>query len=196
MANLYFPATSMPAAEWWHALWPDPEAVLRALTLQPSMSVVDLCCGDGHFTEALVNMQQAEVHGLDMDGELLALAKARAGNDVHWIEGDARDLPSYLPAPVDVVFIANTFHGVPEQTALARQVRMALKPGGVFIIVNWHVAAPSETMVLGQPRGPRKDMRMSPDELSTIVQPAGLELRQVVELPPYHYGAIFQKLEK
>ena len=195
MSKMFFPSTSMPAADWWKMLWPDPESVLRKLTVKPHMSVVDLCCGDGHFTEALVKMQRADVYALDMDREILTLAKARAGNSVHWIEADARDLPAYLPTLVDVVFMANTFHGVPEQTALARKVREVLKPGGLFIVVNWHVATPGETKVLGQPRGPRKDLRMTPVDVSKIVEPAGLELTQVVELLPYHYGVIFQKPE-
>jgi SAM-dependent methyltransferase len=195
MTKLFFPSTSMPAADWWKMLWPDPECVLRKLTLKPHMSVVDLCCGDGHFTQALVNLQQADIFALDMDREMLTLAQARAGNTVQWIEADARNLPTYLPKPVDVVFMANTFHGVPEQTTLARQVFKALKPGGMFIVVNWHVAAPTETKVLGQPRGPRKGLRMTPIEVSKIVEPAGLELNQVTELPPYHYGAIFQRPE-
>ncbi len=195
MSKMFFPSTTMPAADWWKMLWPDPASVLRKLTLKPHMSVVDLCCGDGHFTEALVKLQQAEIFALDMDREMLTLAQGRAGNAVQWIEADARDLPTYLPKPVDVVFIANTFHGVPEQTALARQVFKALKPGGLFVVVNWHVAAPTETRVLGQPRGPRKGLRMSPIEVSKIVEPAGLELIQVTELLPYHYGVIFQKPE-
>ena len=94
MSKLFFPATSMPAADWWKILWPDPACVLRRLTLKPHMSVVDLCCGDGHFTEALVKMQRAEVFALDIDREMLTLAKARAGKAVHWIEADARALPA------------------------------------------------------------------------------------------------------
>ncbi len=196
MSKMFFSSTSMPTADWWKMLWPDPECVLRKLTLKPNMSVVDLCCGDGHFTEALVKMQRGDIFALDMDREMLTLAKARAGTKVHWIEADARDLPAHLPVLLDVVFMANTFHGVPEPTALARKVKDALKPGGLFMVVNWHVASPGETKVLGQPRGPRKDLRMTPVQASKIVEPAGLELIQVVELPPFHYGAIFQKPEE
>jgi len=196
MSKLFFPATSMPAADWWKILWPDPECVLRRLTLKPHMSVVDLCCGDGHFTEALVKMQLGDIYALDIDREMLTLAKARAGKSVHWIEADARALPTYLPKKVDAIFMANTFHGVPEPTALARKLREALKPGGLFIVINWHVATPGENKVLSQPRGPRKDMRKTPVEVSKLVEPAGLELIQVAELPPYHYGVIFQNPEE
>ncbi len=195
MTKIIFPSTSMPDSDWWNALWPDPRCVLRKLSIKPPMSVVDLCCGDGHFTQALAEMQKADIYALDMNREMLTLAKARAGNGVHWVEGDARDLSRYIPKLVDVVFMANTFHGVPEQVALARQVFTTLKPGGLFIVVNWHVAQPEETKVLGHPRGPGKSMRMTPIQVSKTVEPVGLALIQVVELPPYHYGAIFQKPE-
>ena len=41
-----------------------------------------------------------------------------------------------LPAPVDYVFLANTFHGVPDQLGLARAVAAMLKPQGQFGIVS------------------------------------------------------------
>ncbi|HHB12481.1 MAG TPA: hypothetical protein ENK62_04715 [Chromatiales bacterium] len=34
--------------------------------------------------------------------------------------------------------MANTFHGVPDKTGLARAVHTALKPLGRFAIVNWY----------------------------------------------------------
>jgi hypothetical protein len=48
-----------------------------------------------------------------------------------------------------------------------------------------------ETLVLGQPRGPQTGM--TPADVAAAVEPAGFILACVVELPPYHYGAIFQK---
>ena len=36
-------------------------------------------------------------------------------------------------------------------------------------------------------------MRMEPDEVAATVEPVGLRLAQIVELPPYHYGVIFEK---
>jgi hypothetical protein len=34
---------------------------------------------------------------------------------------------------------------------------------------------------------------MTPDDVAAVVEPAGFILACVVELPPYHYGAIFKK---
>ena len=191
-----FPATVMPDRDWWAALWPDPAATLRALGITPDMTVLDLCCGDGWFTAPLAVLTGGRCHGLDLDPEMLAKAReevARAGTTVAgWIEGDARDLPALLPDKVDFVLIANTFHGVPDQTALAAAVAAVLSPGGRFAVVNWHAKPREETPVLGELRGPRDEMRMTPEQTRVGVVPAGFQLHELVELPPYHYGAVFR----
>lgn len=101
------------------------------------------------------------------------------------------ELSRLLGAPADYVLIANTFHGVPDKTALAREVATALKPSGRFAVVNWHPLPREETTVLDQPRGPSTELRMSPEQTRAMVEPAGFTLETLIELPPYHYGALF-----
>ncbi len=191
-----FPATVMPDRDWWAALWPDPEGTLRALGITPEMTVLDLCCGDGWFTAPLARLTGGKVYALDLDPAMLAAARAEvetAGATVlGWLEGDARDLHKLLEKKVDYVLIANTFHGVPDQTGLARVVAAILNPGGRFAVVNWHAQPREETPVLGQKRGPRTEMRMTPEQTCAVVEPGGFVLDEVVELPPYHYGAVFR----
>lgn len=191
-----FPATVMPDRDWWAALWPDPAAVLTALGIAPDMTVLDLCCGDGWFTAPLARLTGGRVYALDLDPEMLAAARAEvetAGATVlRWLEGDARDLGKLLEEKVDYALIANTFHGVPDQTGLARAVAAILKPDGRFVVVNWHARPREETPVLGSPRGPKTEMRMTPEATRAVVEPAGFDLEQVVELPPFHYGAVFR----
>jgi len=38
-------------------------------------------------------------------------------------------------------------------------------------------------------------MRMSAEEVQSAVEPAGFTLERVVELPPFHYGAVFRLVE-
>ncbi|PIO44958.1 methyltransferase [Phyllobacterium zundukense] len=185
----------MPDRDWWAVLWPDPEGMLRRIGVQPEMTVLDLCCGDGYFTAPLARLVGGRVYALDIDPLMIDQAKAevaRQGASVlKWICADAREVARLLPEPVDYVLMANTFHGVPDQPCLARAVRTLLRPQGVFCIVNWHAAAREETPVLGKPRGPGTDMRMSPDAVRTVVEPEGFRTARPVELPPYHYAAIF-----
>lgn len=196
-----FPATGMPDGEWWRALWPDPEGVLRRLGIDFGTSVVDLCCGDGHFTVALANIVGGlgKVTAVDLDPDMLAKAQhraARAGisnGAIRWVECDACALHDIVPTAPDYVLIANTFHGCPDKQQLARDVFNALKPGGQLAIVNWHARPREDTTVLGEPRGPMTGMRMSPERVMDEVLPVGFKLHGVVELPPYHYGIVFDK---
>ncbi|KRW96994.1 class I SAM-dependent methyltransferase [Paracoccus sp. MKU1] len=186
----------MPDRAWWAALWPDPEGVLRLLGIGRHMSVLDLCCGDGYFTAPLARLTGGKVYALDIDPAMIARAKrevACQGASVRqWICADALDVVKHLCDSVDVVLMANTFHGVPDQERLAAEVLKVLRPGGVFAIVNWHPLPREETTVLGQPRGPATDLRMPPEDVAAAVEPAGFALARIVELPPYHYGALFR----
>jgi len=192
----FYAATAMPDRDWWQALWPDPKGMLRALGIKPEMTVLDLCCGDGYFTAPLAALVEGKVVGLDIDPDMLDQARAevaRLGVSVsRWVCGDADGLAELLSERVDFVLIANTFHGVPDQTGLARAAASVLKPSGLFAVVNWHQIPREQTPVLDKPRGPKTEMRMSPEQVCAAVEPAEFALVDLVELPPYHYGAVFR----
>ena len=189
----FFPATAMPDSDWWGALWPEPSQVVAKLGIAPASDVVDLCCGDGLFTVALAHVAR-RVLAIDIDPWMLDLARAKisaAGvTNCAFVEGDAYEIATLVPWRADLVLIANTFHGVPDKERLARGVAAILKPNGRFVVVNWHRRPREETSVLGQPRGPKTDMRMEPDDVAAAIEQSGLRLERVVELPPYHYAAI------
>lgn len=192
----YFPATSMPDFDWWHELWPAPYQVLVSLGITPGMDVVDLCCGDGLFTAPLASLA-GRVIAVDLDPNMLEQARqkvsAQGSSNCEFGEGDAYDSAALVPWMADAVLIANTFDGMPDKPRLAQAVAAILKPLGRFVVVNWHRRPREETTVLAQPRGPRTEMRMTADEVAAVIEPAGLRLKQGIELPPYHYGATFEK---
>jgi len=191
----FFQGTEMPTASWWEVLWPDPAAVLAKVGLKTGMDVIDLCAGDGWFTLSIAKIAR-HVTAIDIDRGLLDVARQRlaAGGitNCDLIEGDAYDIAA-LTAPADFVFLANVFHGVPDRSRLAQAVRSALKPGGLFAIVNWHQRPREQTTVQGEPRGPATELRMSPEETIGAVEESGLKCVKLVEIPPYHYGAVFRR---
>jgi ubiquinone/menaquinone biosynthesis C-methylase UbiE len=190
----FFPATTMPDADWWQALWPDPVKVLVEMGVEPGTVAVDLCCGDGLFTAALAGIA-GHVYAIDIDPRMIDRARVAAAGTANcdFAVADAMTIAAVVPEPAGYVFLANTFHGVPDQLRLARAVAAILAPRGQFGIVNWHRRPREETAVLGQPRGPKTEMRMEVRDVMAAVAPAGLVLNRTVELPPYHYGAVFRR---
>ena len=155
----FFPATTMPDADWWQNLWPDPVKVLVEMSVEPGTVAVDLCSGDGLFTLALTGIA-GRVYVIDIDPDVLDRSRARVAaagaTNCHFVVADAMRVDAVVPEPVDYVFLANTFHGVPDQLRLARAVTAILKPCEQFGIVNWHRRPREETVVLGRPRGPKR----------------------------------------
>jgi ubiquinone/menaquinone biosynthesis C-methylase UbiE len=192
-----FAGTSMPSRDWWAALWPDPSSLLPALGVRADMTALDLCCGDGYFTAPLARIVGGRVYALDIDAEMIAQARDEAERQgvgvLQWITADAREVAALIPEQVDYVLLSNTFHGVPDKPGLAKVVADVLRPGGLFAIVNWHRTPREETTVLGVKRGPPTESRMSPACTQETVEPAGFNLSRLVDLPPYHYGAVFAR---
>jgi ubiquinone/menaquinone biosynthesis C-methylase UbiE len=192
----FFAGTEMPVAAWWEALWPDPAGVLTAVGIRPGMDVVDLCSGDGWFTLPMARIAKCVI-AVDIDGAMTEAAHRRlteAGvTNCRLVQGHAYDLARVAPCPVDFVFMANAFHGVPDKPRLAQAAREAVKPGGWFAVVNWHRRPREDTVVLGEPRGPPSEMRMTPEETIDAVAAGGLKYAELVEIPPYHYAVVFER---
>lgn len=192
----FFQGTEMPDTTWWRALWPNPARILSLVGLARGMDAVDLCSGEGWFTLPMAKVAR-HVMAVDIDAKMLALASSRLARErianCDYQLGDAYHLAEYVPRPIDLVFMANSFHGVPDRERLAQTVGKVLKPGGHFAIVNWRQLPREKTTVLGQPRGPSTELRLSPEQTVKSVEAGGLKGKGILDMPPYHYGAIFEK---
>lgn len=186
----------MPTAGWWDALWPNPAGVLEAVGLRRDMAAIDLCCGDGWFTLPMSKVA-ASVVAIDIDRTMLEAARDRlaaaGATNCKFVEGDAYELARHMRGPADFVLMANAFHGVPDQPRLADAIGKALKPAGRLAVVNWHQRRREETTILGEPRGPKSELRMSPEQTIASIEAGGLIFAGLVELPPYHYAVIMER---
>jgi ubiquinone/menaquinone biosynthesis C-methylase UbiE len=191
-----FEGTEMPTAGWWDALWPNPAGVLEAVGLRRDMAAIDLCCGDGWFTLPMSKVA-ASVVAIDIDRNMLEAARDRlaaaGATNCEFVEGDAYELARHTRGPADFVLMANAFHGVPDQPRLADAIGKALKPAGRLAVVNWHQRRREETTILGEPRGPKSELRMSPEQTIASIEAGGLIFAGLVELPPYHYAVIMER---
>ncbi|MFC4359879.1 class I SAM-dependent methyltransferase [Halobium salinum] len=194
-----FENTRQPDWDWWGRLWPTPGATLRRLGVAPEETLAEVGSGNGYFALPVARIADpAMVYAVDLDerllDELAHLASAQGIDTVEPVRGDARELSDLLPEPVDRVLFANALHGVDDPGTLLRQCFESLRPGGQFVVVNWHARPREETAVLGEPRGPPPERRMTPEATERVVlDAADFDLVEDVDLPPHHYGLVFER---
>ena len=109
----------------------------QGLDINRNTKVLDLCCGAGQSTQFLVQ-QSDYVTGLDIS----PVALARATKNVpkaNYIEALAQEIP--LPeTQFDLVHTSAALHEMTptQREEIMREVFRVLKPGGVFILVDFH----------------------------------------------------------
>lgn len=107
--------------------------------MQPSRTKrgLEIGCGTGNYTLPFVD-QFGELTGLDVDSEMLRVAKQKPGADrINWIEGDA--VQSGLSTDTfDCVWAISTFHYFRDvrQKLLLQEIFRMLKAGGMMVIDN------------------------------------------------------------
>ena len=107
------------------------EVLERLVGIAPDATVLDVGCGTGRVTEALLAYApRGRVLAIDASEEMVALARARLGDraDV-WCQ-DALDLE--VDEPVDVVVSTAALHWVTDHDRLWASLATALRPGGAL----------------------------------------------------------------
>lgn len=104
----------------------------------------DLGSGEGAFTLALRDVAGSDVgiYSIDKDEESLEIQRQ------HLVEKFPHSHITYLATdftkplnlpPVDGIIMANSLHYVQDKVPLLESLRACIKPGGVFIIVEYNV---------------------------------------------------------
>ncbi len=109
--------------------------IMRQAPLPAYRAVLDLCCGDGRLAIPLAE-RGYRVTGLERNPTMVADARARAGENARFIQGDMRELRE-APGTFDVVI--NMWHSfgffdADTNASIVRQIYEKLNPRGRFII--------------------------------------------------------------
>src|SRR5262245_47167533 len=155
------------AGEIWN--WESPAGKLRwarrvkmlSSHLKPGMTVLELGCGTGYFTQQLAH-SKADVVAIDVSPELLEIARANcsASNVQYQIE-NACEL-SYNDAVFDSVVGSSVLHHLEIDTAL-RDIYRVLKPEGSIYFTEPNMLNPQIAIQKNVPWIKRK-LGDSPDE--------------------------------
>ncbi len=101
----------------------------------PGMAALDLACGTGDIAFALAD-RGARVAGLDITPRMLRLARAKR-RDVPLVAGDMMALP-FGDARFDIVSTGYGIRNVPVIEPAIAEIARVLKPGGVFLSLDFN----------------------------------------------------------
>jgi SAM-dependent methyltransferase len=110
------------------------DALLESGAAAQGAVALDLCCGQGNVTEALVARGCATT-GLDFSAAMIDRARARVP-DADFRQGDAQSLP-FEDGSFDIVVSNFGLCHVPDQQKALSEVRRVLRPGGRFAMTVW-----------------------------------------------------------
>lgn len=114
------------------------EIFLDWLEPPPGWRWIDIGCGNGAFTELLVERcSPAEIHGIDPSEEQLAFARTRpAARLAQFHQGDAMALP--FPADrFDAAVMALVIVFVAEPAKAVAEMFRVVRPGGIIATYMW-----------------------------------------------------------
>jgi len=110
---------------------------LRAFDIREGERLLDVGCGTGNLTMALVHLAPtAVIHAIDISSNMITIAKAKI-KDVHvtWHVADASLLP-LSNGTVDRIFCYSVWPHFDDKAAVAQEFCRVLKPQGLLYV--WH----------------------------------------------------------
>ncbi len=117
--------TSEPQQAW------ATEVLARLVGIAPDATALDVGCGTGRVTEALLALvPRGQVLAMDASADMVALARTRLGERARVWCGDVLELD--LDEPVDAIVSTATLHWVSDHERLWTRLARALRPGGVL----------------------------------------------------------------
>ncbi len=160
----------------------EADAILRMLTLERGMKVLDVGCGTGRHS---VSLEEAglRVTGIDLSIDLLRSGRSRLDrpNDV-FVRGDMRRLPfrAAFDAAVSLFTSFGYFDDSSDDGRVLREIRGVLRPGGRFLLDFLNAPRVIRTLV-PHSEVTRKGVRIIEDR---AISPDGLRVEKTIRLEP------------
>ena len=118
-----------------------PEEVMDAIGVKAGMVVAEVGAGRGRYVVRMAERvgDTGKVYANDIDEEKLEYLRHRCERDsiknVETILGEVDD-PLLPEGALDLVYLINTYHDLDEPVELMRNIKPALKPGGLVVVIE------------------------------------------------------------
>lgn len=103
-------------------------------------SVLDLACGEGHYTRLVAEQGARNVTGVDLSGEMISLAIQQESKNPLGIKYHVSDAATFsLNKKFDVImaaYLLNYAKDVHQLELFCKTIYSHLKPGGIFVAFN------------------------------------------------------------
>lgn len=180
--------SGMPDEEMWEEFF-NLQQILQSLEVTNDIKkFIDIGCGYGTFLIPAAKIISGTALGVDIDKDYLTLCKQRVEDNnianIHLFHGEISSMDQKIFQGADYISLFNILH-CEEPLTLMGQVIKLLKKGGKIGVIHW---IHDDT-----PRGPSLDIRPKPETIIKWGESLGLKLMKQVQLPPYHFGILFEK---
>jgi ubiquinone/menaquinone biosynthesis C-methylase UbiE len=171
--------------------------IISANFKDPSnISVLDVGCGIGNSL-ALLSSHVGRPAGVDVSTACLETARGRTPG-IDYAAYDGVHLP-HADASFDLVYAICVFHHVAaaDRSALMRDVRRVLRPGGVFVIFEHNPLNPLTMHIVNRCEFDRNAVLLRKQETEVLMQDAGLRdvsSRFILTVPPK--GALLRQVDR
>jgi ubiquinone/menaquinone biosynthesis C-methylase UbiE len=144
----------------------DRSIVLNATNIRLGQTILDAGCGSGYMSKEFSKIlnNTGRVYALDPDNDTInRLKEETIGTNIETIVGDITQRTPIEGASIDLIYLANVFHGFSkdEIEGFQEEVKRLLKPSAVLAIV--------EFKKIETPFGPPLEIRYSPEELKKTI---------------------------
>lgn len=173
---------SFAGAEEWSRLfddpsrdeWQRPDEVLRALELEPTMTVADVGAGTGYFAVRLARaVPGGAVIATDLEPDMVRFLAERARREklsnLRAVLASETG-PNLSANSVDRVLLVHVWHHLAHRREYARGLVEALRPGGKLFVVD---------DALDATFGPPPELRIAPEAVVAVLEQLGLVARHL-----------------
>lgn len=170
-------------------IFSEAREILAAL-LPADSRALDAGCGAGRELKEMARLLvRGEVVGIDLAADMVrqARASARASglDNTAFAQADVADLPDEFDEGFDLAYSCLAHHHYPDPAAAARAIRGALRPGGLYAIIDpgpaWFTATAAP---LARVTDPGWISFHTPDDFRRLLITAGFARVCVQELLP------------